>query len=116
MSCNTHDHINKTIAEIKALREIRKKLDPACGMALNFRRGVARDNDEYEDDATRRPWVLVELGGSSDGGMEALESIIDTAVKLKLSSLKLWMNFAQQDIKNLNMAYADATYFLQGEK
>lgn len=88
---------------IAALRKILKDMDPASGVAISFRRGVARDNDDVENDDERRPWTTVECDPAH--ARVALTAAIDAAK----DSEAFWLKRAKEE-------HAALSKFLDGEK
>jgi hypothetical protein len=74
---------------IEGLKKILKDMDPASGVAVAVRRGVARDNEAIEYDNELRPWHTVEL--SNLGGAEAIINVLiielEASIKLRRSYL-----------------------------
>jgi hypothetical protein len=91
-------------AKIAALEKVLKDMDPASGVAISIRRGVARDNDDVDDDDVRRPWTTVEVIN-----MDWARTIIETAITAAADSEKYWLACAKADHEKLGE-------FLTGEK
>lgn len=98
MSC-AHDII-KGIQErrrnIEDLKKILKEMDPASGVSISIRRGVARDNEEDDYDSTKRPWVLVETGELAHARVA-----ISAAIAAAEASLKFRLVMAREEHKAL---------------
>jgi hypothetical protein len=54
------EHLKAARATTAALKAIAREADPASGISFSVRRGVARDNPDY-DDSVKRPWVTIEV-------------------------------------------------------
>jgi len=91
-------------AKIVALKKVLKDMDPASGVAISIRRGVARDNDDVEHDAERRPWTTVEIIN-----MDWARQAIGAAILAAEDSEKYWLASAAADHRGLGE-------FLKSEK
>ena len=91
-------------AKIAALKKILKDMDPASGVAISIRRGVARDNDDVENDAERRPWVTVECSS-----MDGAKIVIETAIAVAADSERFWLANAKKDHEKLGEFLAAET-------
>lgn len=93
-------NLKETRERISGLQKILKQIDPASGLSIAFRRGVARDNEEVEDDDTRRPWVTCEVGGIATG-----ENVAKLLIETTLNALKdletYWMKAVQRDLEEM---------------
>jgi hypothetical protein len=89
------------LAQIEALEKISRECDPASGLSFSVRRGVARDNEDDERDAERRPWVTVEVCDTA--GKEAIAHLV-TALRV---SVTYWR-------ANLEKEHAETGRFLNG--
>lgn len=82
--------IKEARANIAALQALLRDMDPASGVSIAFRRGVAHDNPDQEDDATRRPWTTVEtahLGLARDAIGSAIRALEESlAFRLRNAS------------------------------
>jgi hypothetical protein len=91
---NSWDHL-KAARKAKAdLNAIMKKADPASGVSFCVRRGVARDNEDVEDDHVMRPWVTIELSN--------LELATEAAKALSKGldeSIAFWVKATRRDIE-----------------
>jgi hypothetical protein len=105
----------KRIEAIKQLRDVLKKMDPASGLTVHIRRGVAADNPEYDDDQTRRPWVLSELSGAGEHGMDPMRLIVNTLIQQNLESLRFLNMMAKSELKQAQDNMAAVATFLDGE-
>lgn len=91
-------------AKIAALKKILKDMDPASGVAISIRRGVARDDDDVENDAERRPWATVECSN-----MEWAKAVIETAIAVAADSERFWLANAKEDHRKLGEFLAAET-------
>lgn len=93
-------NLKLTRERISGLKKILSQIDPASGFSIAFRRGVARDNDDIEDDDTRRPWVTCELGGISSEenlGKSLMEKTLEALKDLET----FWMKAVQRDLEEM---------------
>jgi hypothetical protein len=88
----TAEHIKGLRHTLKTLQKIAKEMDPASGVTLCARRGVARDNEEAEDDNLRRPWVTVE---TSD--LNVAVKVLGLMEQAANHSLTTWLNIARTE-------------------
>ncbi len=82
MNSPTFTHLTNLILQRERLKKIRADMDPASGVSFAVRRGVARNNDEVEDDETRRPWATIEI---CSGGHA--EQVIDVLLLANMASI-----------------------------
>jgi hypothetical protein len=99
---DTIQYIKDRRAKIVALKKVLKDMDPASGVAISIRRGVARDNDDVENDAERRPWTTVECIN-----MDWARTVIETAIKVAEDSEKYWLAGASADYQKLGEFLAE---------
>lgn len=83
-SINHAEQIHKAIDDIRALRQLKKDVDPASGMSVSLRRGVSHDNPDVDDDNVNRPWETMEI-------CEHMEEIIDILIAERIKSLRRWV-------------------------
>jgi hypothetical protein len=103
--------IRQTVADIKALRKLKKDIDPASGMSVSVRRGVARDNDDVEYDHEKRPWLTMEFSDTVN-----MDSMIDLLIRDRLSALRFWLNRGGEYSDMLDAALVIGHDFLAAEK
>ncbi len=87
-----HEYLMKRIKSIEALRLLKKKIDPASGMAVCVRRGVAQDGEDEDPD--RRPWNTTEMID-----MPSAEKVIDLLIASEEESAKFWERRVKEEIK-----------------
>lgn len=90
MSQDYAELLKTAVEDIKFLQKLRKDVDPASCMSIGVRRGVPQDNDDVEDDATRRPWRTMTFSGGDTGTVEGMHSLIDALIRDRLRSLQYW--------------------------
>jgi hypothetical protein len=110
--------IKTTIEDIKFLQKLKKNVDPASCMSIGVRRGVPQDNEEVDDDSTRRPWRTFGFSGydvnsTERGGMGGMRDLIDILIADRVKSLKFWVDAAARDAQKLCKADADAQELLK---
>lgn len=93
--------IEETIVSINALTKIIKDADPASGVSISFRRGVARDSEEVENDELERPWVTIETAE-----LEMATQAIELMLEAQRKSLRY-------QITNLNREHEAVGLFLE---
>ncbi len=97
---NSLQNLKLTREKILGLEKILNQIDPASGLSVSFRRGVARDNDDIEDDDIRRPWVTCEIGGIATG-----ENVAKLLIETTLGALKdlesFWIKAVQRDAEEM---------------
>lgn len=101
MSTDYLEQIKLATADIEKLRKLLKDIDPASGLSVSLRRGVARDNDEVDDDSDKRPWHTMEI-------CENMESIIHDVLEARTNSLQYWLKYGAKYVQDMNKAEADA--------
>ena len=98
---NALQNLKLTRERIAGLKKILLQIDPASGLSVSFRHGVARDNEDVEDDEIRRPWVTCEIGGIATG-----ENVAKLLIEITLKALKdletFWMKAVQRDMEEMN--------------
>ena len=109
---NPAEQVLKTIEGIKALRKLLKDVDPASGMSVAVRRGVARDDDTREDDASRRPWTTIEMGGAGDN-CAALHLILTTMIAHQVELLAFWRSACIANVREHEKAVVAANAFMR---
>lgn len=97
---NTLQNLKLTRERISGLKKIFSQIDPASGLSVSFRRGVARNNEDIEDDEFRRPWVTCEIGGIATGENVA-KLLIETTIKALEDLEAFWMKSVQRDMEEM---------------
>jgi len=82
---NAHDHLREARAKLAGLQRILKDMDPASGVSFAVRRGVARDDDEVDNDSTKRPWVTLELSE-----MALVKDTLDSLIEGAKYNVTFW--------------------------
>jgi hypothetical protein len=108
------EQINTAIEDIVFLQKLKKNLNPACCMSISVRNGVARDNDDVEDDDVKRPWRTMSFMGSDRGLTDGMEKLIDMLIEDRVRSLKGWAQSADEYAEQLAVAKAKAYEQLNG--
>ncbi len=94
---NSWNHLAACRTKLLALKKIAKDADSASGVSFAVRRGVARDNEENENDSERRPWVTVEVSN---------EDFFQGAIAILIASLQEQVTFWEMAVKR-DMAEAE---------
>lgn len=102
---NTWEHLQAAKKSLLALDKITKDADPASGITFAVRRGVARDNEDVEDDAFRRPWVTVESSNLELSG-RAIALIREALIE----NIKFWTRRTEEDIASAQNALNSKFY------
>ncbi len=76
-------------------------MDPASGVSFAVRRGVARDNEEVENDAEKRPWATIESCEMTDANQ-----LIDTLLAANLQSITRTRKYVQEELDESNALLA----------
>lgn len=97
--------IKLAMSDIRALQKLRKEVDPASGLSISVRRGVARDNPDVEYDHKKRPWRTVEI-------CDDMESLIDLLIKERSRSLSHWVKRAEAYSEEMISIRLDIAEFL----
>lgn len=99
---STIQSVKEVTADIAALQKLLKSMNPASGVAIAMRRGVARDDDDVEDDQIRRPWTTVEVSDMA---------LAHTAISAVLIAAQSSLAFR---LKNLRDEHHQVSAFLTG--
>jgi hypothetical protein len=104
-----YEYLSQLLVRRKALLSISKNADPASGISFMIRRGVARDNEDVEDDDVKRPWVVVESSLDFEKAQDALDLLIQT----NMDSIKLFRNSVRNDMEKAELVLRDADEILK---
>ncbi len=108
MTTDYVEQINTAIEDIVFLQKLKKDLDPASCMSISVRHGVARDNDDIEDDDVKRPWRTMQFMGSDRGLTDGMEKLIDMLIEDRVRSLKGWAQSANEYAARIDETRAQA--------
>lgn len=97
------DSLLHLIKQRQVLEQIKQKADPASGVSFMVRRGVARDNEDYEDDERRRPWATIETPALALAG-----EAIDMLLQANAESIRGFVASVRRDIDSATMALKSA--------
>lgn len=92
----TLQNIRSAQANIADLQKVLKVMDPASGVAISIRRGIARDNHDDEHDREKRPWVTVEVSN-----LDLAKVAIEAAILAAKESETHWTRAANRDLREL---------------
>lgn len=84
---------------LSALKKIAAEADPASGISFQVRRGVLRDNPDYEDDDIRRPLVNVEFFD-----LDTAQAALLTLCSGVEQSIAFWERCVKTDIEEAEAA------------
>lgn len=115
MNFDDSAYIYRRIEAIVALRELRRTVDPASGMAVSVRRGPA-----HVDDDKGLPWCTTDyigayLGGPEEGGCAGMHQLIDMLIAEQTRSLKFWIESAQASQTRIATAIEAGLSFLASD-
>jgi hypothetical protein len=110
--------IERTAEDIRFLKKLKKGVDPASCISIGIRRGVPYDNEDVEDDATRRPWRTFSFQGNDvnrtdRGGIGGMQDLIEILIQDRLQSLRFWVKAGAEQTQKICKADAEAQAILR---
>jgi len=96
---NSCKYLLLRLETIQQLKKLKKEVDPASGITICVRRGVAADNPNQKNDNKNRPWITVET-------CDEMDTLLTTLIATQVMSLAHWKRSTEEDILEAQQALA----------